>query len=119
MKCFQCGQEIEKGEEIKCNHRFLCEDCYLDNTIVVRTCDPESVRIAKNMESLGIASGKLSPEQSRVVEIVKSKGGVTPEYLLKELDMRPDELERVLASLRHIRRIKGEKRGDERYITLY
>ncbi len=119
MICSQCGKEISKGDEIKYNHKFICEDCYLDNTVVTRTCDPESVRMSRNMESLGISSGKISPSQARIVEVVEKNGAVTPENLSKELGVPADELQRDLAALRHMRRIKGEKRGEDRYIILY
>ncbi|MCU0822091.1 MAG: hypothetical protein MUC95_06415 [Spirochaetes bacterium] len=119
MICFQCNKEIADGDGIKYNHRYICEDCYLDNTVVTRTCDPESVRMTKNMESLGISSGKISPAQEKIVEIVGRTGGITPERLSKELGVPADELQRDLAALRQMRRIQGEKRGEERYIVKY
>ncbi len=119
MNCYQCGEEIPRGEGIKYNRWMMCEDCYLDNTIVVRTCDPESTRIAKNMEGFGMLTGKANPLETKILEIVEKTGGETPLNLSKQLKVELKEIQRVLAVLRHMRRTKAEKRGEEKYIVLY
>ncbi len=119
MKCEICNAEIKKGEETKWERKILCDDCYIDAAIPVHMCDPESVRMAKNMESLGLASGDVSETQARILEIIKKTGGTTREDLAVKIQINNADLQIELAALRHMRKIKGEKRGEQHFVILY
>ncbi len=120
MKCNICNNDLARGEEIKWErNKFICEDCYLDAAMPVRTCDPESVRIARNMQSLGLSTTEVSQIQAQILEVIEETGGVTPEVLAERLQVDPENLQWDLAALRHMRRIKGEKRGEKKYLLLY
>ena len=114
MKCGQCGSEMEADEEREHKGRKLCEDCYMDALSPVRTCDPWAVHNAK---SLGRYAGKmeaLTPIQSEILSILKEAGAIEPSELLRKLGgkMTLKELEREIATLRHMEKVRVEKQGD-------
>ena len=120
MKCDICDIDLEKGEGIKWRrNKLICEDCYLDAAMPVRPCDPESVRITRNMQSLGHSTTDINQTQARILEIIEETGGVTPEVLSEQLQISLPDLQWDLAALRHMRRIKGEKRGEQKFLILY
>ena len=119
MKCALCDVELKRGEELKWERKIVCEDCYLDAAIPVYTCDPESVRMARNMESLGFASGEVSERQAQILEIIKETGGTTHDDLADRLQINLNDLKIELAALRHMRKVKGEKRGEQHFVILY
>ncbi len=120
MKCNICDIDLEKDEGIKWRrNKLICEDCYLDASMPVHTCDPESDRITKNMQSLGLSTKEINQTQTRIIEIIEKTGGITRGILSEQLQVSPSDLQWDLATLRHMRRIKGEKRGEQNFLMLY
>ena len=113
MECDRCRQRIEEGEEREINGRILCEDCYMDFLSPSRTCDPWAVHSAKSFMKV---SGKprVNETQAKILEIIGETGGAERSTLCERLQIGPSELERAVASLRHMEMVRGELREDKK-----
>jgi hypothetical protein len=114
MDCDDCHGKIEPGDEKQHLGRTLCEDCFMDVLSPTKTCDPWAVHSAKSFEKHSEISPGLTPLQTEILSILKSTGGIEPQALLRRLEGRlsQKELERDFATLRHMEKARGEKRGD-------
>jgi hypothetical protein len=121
MKCDRCSAAIEPGEERDHSGQTLCEDCYMDVLSPVRACDPWAVHSAKSFEQHTGGSATLTPIQSEILRILEETGGIERAELLKRLEGRltPPQMEREFATLRHMEKARGEKRGGKVFITLW
>jgi hypothetical protein len=119
MKCAHCGELIPQGEEREHLGRMLCEDCYMDVLSPARACDPWAVHSAKSFgKELG-GRFELTVRQCRILEILKETGGAPFEQLIERLNISPPELEREIAALRHMEKVRGELRLGKRYLCLW
>ena len=116
MQCDRCGDPIEKGEERDMHGQVLCEDCTMDALSPARACDPWAVYTAK---SLVKEEAELNPVQKRILGVLRERGGVEPKVLAERLQIRPSDLEREIAALRHMERVRGELRGGKKVIVLW
>lgn len=121
MKCHQCQTEIDQGEEKEHLGQYLCEDCYMDALSPAKACDPWAVYCAKSLEQHGGGSIALTPIQSEIIRILAETGGVEPETLLRELrgKLTMPQFQREFAALRHMEKVRGEKREGRVYIRLW
>ena len=121
MKCGRCNAIINIGEETEHLGQILCEDCYMDVLSPVKACDPWAVHSAKTFEKKSGGFTKLTPLQEEILRILKETGGVEPKDLPEKLseDIELSELEREFAALRHMEKVRGEKRGDKVYWRLW
>lgn len=120
MKCEQCRAPIEPGEEKEHQSRVLCEDCYLD-ALPMKTCDPWAVYSATSLERHTGGDVTLTPRQSEILRILKETGGLEREALLEALggQLTMPELEREFATLRHMEKARGEKRGGKVFLRVW
>jgi DNA-directed RNA polymerase subunit RPC12/RpoP len=116
--CAKCGSLIPDGEDRQHYGKVMCEDCYMDALSPTRTCDPWAVHSAKQ---LGDKTGGLqtNPLQTRILEILVETGGMEPGDLARRLGIKPVELDREIASLRHMEKIRAELREGRKYIVLW
>jgi len=119
MQCEKCMDDIEQGEEREHNGRTLCEDCYMDALSPARTCDPWAVHTAKSLVKEGGAASQLNDIQAGILSILKETGGTELKDLSERLQLKPSDLEREIASLRHMEKIRGELREGRRIIRLW
>ena len=119
MKCSRCGREIIEGDTYNHLRETVCEDCYLDIRLGVKTCDPWAVHSATRFrESSGLKGTEgLTDLQRKIYELVKRKGKVTREEVIKNLNLSEQEMQTQLATLRHCELVKGRKEGDEVYLV--
>lgn len=120
MNCDHCQTAIEAGEERDHRSQMLCEDCYMDALSPVKACDPWAVYTATSLERLtGVST--LTPVQSEIIRILQETGGLEPPTLLQELGgkLTMSQLEREFATLRHMERVRGERREDMVVIRLW
>ncbi len=120
MNCERCNAPIEKGDEMAYSGQTLCEDCYMDALSPARACDPWKVYSAKSFEKH--TGGAVTTEiQERILDILKETGGIERPMLLERLkgDITASQLDRELATLRHMERTRGEKRGDGVFVRLW
>jgi hypothetical protein len=118
MNCEKCGTVIPVGEERDSYDRSLCEDCYMDSLSPTRTCDPWSVHSAK---TLGEAGGGfvLTALQSKILGLLGETGGAERKYLVDQIGISFIELEREIAALRHMEKVRGELREGKKFVTLW
>ena len=119
MTCHKCGVSIEDGEGREYHGQVLCEDCYMDALSPPRACDPWAVYTAKSLMNEEGGSPRFTPTQARILEILGETGGVGPEELIERLQISPSELEREIAALRHMEKVRGELRGGKKVLRLW
>jgi hypothetical protein len=118
-KCQICGCEIAEGESYMFKGVVLCEDCHMEETHPVQTCDPKAVRSAKVLGQSDKPSGKdsLDDLQKAMYKFVTDKGKVTLQEICAEFNLPPVRAQNQLAILRHLELIKGKKEADNTYIV--
>jgi late competence protein required for DNA uptake (superfamily II DNA/RNA helicase) len=119
IKCQKCGRDVPRDDALKHGQQLLCEDCYMDATHRVQTCDPLAVRSAKLFrKTSGLEAEKgLTGLQKSIFKFIKSRGKVTAAELVSEFHIPPQELENQIAILRHCELVKGQKEGSKVYLT--
>jgi hypothetical protein len=117
-KCQICGCEISEENSYTLGDAVLCDDCYMEETHPVQTCDPKAVRSAKVLDSSDEQSGKdkLDELQKALHKFVTDKGKVTLQEICAEFNLSPVRAQNQLAILRHLELIKGKKEADNTYI---
>ena len=118
MQCDRCNADIADGEERELNGRILCEDCCMDVMSPLKACDPWAVHSAKSFAKNQGGNLNLNPVQERILYILKD-GPIEPAMLSDRLNINVTELERELAVLRHMEKIRGELRDGKRFIRLW
>jgi hypothetical protein len=119
VKCQKCGREISRSDGFTRGAQILCEDCYIKATHRIQTCDPLAVRSAQRFrKTSGLeATEGLTGLQRAIYEFIKSRGKVTGVELFSKFHLSPEELENQIAILRHCELVKGQKEGDQVYLT--
>jgi hypothetical protein len=118
MQCDRCKTMIDNGEEKKLNGQLLCEDCCMDLMSPSKACDPWAVYSAKSFANKYGADMQLNPVQENILKILKH-GPVEPTLICELLKIGTGELDRDLATLRHMEKIRGELRDGKRFILLW
>jgi len=87
----------------------------------LKTCDPWAVHSARNFENISGKRESLMSIQSQILNILEQKGAMEPGQLLVELgsDLELKDLERQFATLRHMEKVRGEKKGDKVFWRLW
>ncbi|MDH4267436.1 MAG: hypothetical protein OEW45_17540 [Deltaproteobacteria bacterium] len=116
MKCARCEAQIKQGKEIEYHGRILCEDCYMDALSPARACNPWAVYTAK---SLSNQEGAVSETQAKILSVLKQTGGVEPNILAEMLQMKLTDLEREIAALRHMEKVRAKMKDDRKVICLW
>jgi hypothetical protein len=119
MKCDKCHDSLEQGEERELHGRVLCEDCYMDALSPPKTCDPWAVHSAKSFAKESGTEMQLNPTQQRILNILSETGGVEPKVLSERLQIKASDLEREIAALRHMEKIRGELRDGRKIVRLW
>ena len=116
MKCDKCECPIESGEEREHTGRTLCEDCYMDALSPAKACDPWAVYAAKSMSGSGSALTKL---QKSILAVLKETNGIEFEALATQLNLSPGELQREIATLRHMEKLTAVMDGNRKLFRLW
>ena len=99
--------------------QILCEDCYMDLLSPAKACDPWAVYSAKTFLKNDSSGPNLTPVQQRILEILQDEGPQERPTLCETLQLKEADLERELATLRHVEKIRGELRDGKRLIRLW
>jgi len=118
MKCDRCGKEVAAGEEIEYLGERVCEDCYMDLRNPAKACDPWAVKMAVG-EKGPDGQVELTERQERIVEELKRDQYVTPDDMARRLGIELKELQKEVATLRHLELVRGEKRDGVVYLTIF
>jgi hypothetical protein len=119
MNCERCGQPIPDDEEMDYYGETLCEVCYMHALSPARACDPWAVRSAQSLSKLSEDYAQLSDTQSRILQVLEETGGAEAEIVAAQLEMRLTDLQRELATLRHMEKVRGEMRDGVKVICLW
>jgi hypothetical protein len=116
MKCDRCGSLIKKGEEMEYHGQILCEDCYMDALSPARACDPWAVYTAK---SLSGEKAMLNEIQVKILKVLEETGGVKADILAEILHIELSDLEREIATLRHMEKVRAKMKDGKKVICLW
>ena len=119
MKCDRCRENIEEGEERELHGQILCEDCYIDTLSPAKACDPWAVYSAKSFSKEDGPTVEITETQSKILQILKETGGAEPRIILERLQIKPSDLEREIATLRHMEKVRGELREGKKILRLW
>ena len=119
LKCEHCKRVISEEEQRALHGQILCEDCYMDLLSPPRICDPWAVHSAKTFLKTTTADLKLTPVQQKIVDIFQEEGPQKPADLGKRLQIKEADLERDIAALRHMEKIRGELKEGKKLIRLW
>ena len=119
MKCDRCGEQIPAGEETEHHGRTLCEECYMQALSPSIGCDPWAVRSAQNLSQMGVEQVELTETQAKILQVLEETGGLTPPDLAERLQLNLPELEREMATLRHMEKIRGRMESGRPIIILW
>ncbi|MBW2129567.1 MAG: hypothetical protein JRH13_09410 [Deltaproteobacteria bacterium] len=116
MQCERCGDAVPAGEERELHGQILCEDCYMDFLSPPKACDPWAVHSAKSFTRKQARNVQLNPVQQKILRILEEQGPVEPGRLAKRLQIKPTDLEREIAALRHMEKVRGALRDGKRVL---
>ena len=116
MQCDRCKVTIKAGEEMERYGQTLCEDCYIDALSPAKACDPWAVHSAKSFSKKEGSDIKITDTQSKILQILNETGGAEPKVLSEMLEIKPSDLEREIATLRHMEKVKGALREGKKII---
>jgi len=119
MRCEHCEALVEEGEQRELHGRLLCEDCYMDLLSRPKICDPWAVYSAKTFFKNGNSDIELTPIQLSILEILQDEGPQEPANLCKRIQIKEADLERDIAVLRHMEKVRGELKGEKKFIRLW
>lgn len=119
MNCSRCRTTIVPGEERELHGQHLCEDCYMDMLSPAKACDPWAVYSAKSFEKWEGNAVTLTPLRQNILDILKKTGGIEPAILCEKLKMKFSDLEREIAALRHVEKVRAELRAGNKFICLW
>lgn len=119
MQCDKCGAAIEKQEAHDFHGQLICEDCYIDVLSPSKACDPWAVYSAKSFSSSDSAGSTVTATQSKILQLLKETGGAEPRVLSERLQLSPSDLEREIATLRHMEKLRAELRDGKKVICLW
>lgn len=111
MKCDRCGASVSEEEAQAHGAQTLCEDCLMDALSPAKACDPWAVKLAKGAAASG-GVGDLKGVEKALYELVREKGRVPKEEVSALLGVRPADVDRAFATLRHMEVLRGDRRPD-------
>ena len=119
MQCERCNVILEEGEEMELHGQRLCEDCYMDLLSPVKACDPWAVYSAKTFLKEQGRELQLNQLQQKILELLRDQGPIELGDLSEHLQGKVKDIERELASLRHMEKVRGELMEGKRYIRTW
>ncbi len=82
-----------------------------------KACDPWAVFSARRTQQKGEC--QLRPVQRAILSVLSEAGPLSPGALCERLQIDAADLERELATLRHMEKVRGELRNNQRLIMLW
>jgi hypothetical protein len=102
-----CQVVIEDGEGREFHGRILCDDCYMDALSPARTCDPWAVRSASFAKEGGETTEQSGSLQQKIITLIQGSRGLSRDELVERLSARPGDVDREIAALRHMEKIRA------------
>ena len=119
MDCDKCKNNIKKDEANDLYGQTLCEDCYIESLSPAKACDPWAVHSAKSFSKKNGSELEFTENQAKILQILKKPGSADSTTLLERLQTNIADLERDIATLRHMEKLRGELRQGEKIFRLW
>ena len=119
MRCDRCKESIDKGQERELHGQVFCEDCYIDTLSPAKACDPWAVYSAKSFSKESGSNIEITEIQAKILQILKETGGAEQRLLTERLQIKEPDLEREIATLRHMEKVRGELRDGKKVLRLW
>jgi len=119
MQCERCKAVIIEGEEKELHGKMFCEDCYMDILSPVKACDPWAVHSAKTFLKEQGRKLQFNQLQQKILELLREQGPIEPGKLSEHLQAKAADIERELASLRHMEKVRGELSDGKRLVRIW
>jgi ribosome-binding protein aMBF1 (putative translation factor) len=120
MKCEKCGREISADQVYTHQGQTLCDDCYLEARTHPRECDPWATYLAthtrERMGQQGVEG--LTDLQKTVYELIKGKGKVTRDDVIRHFNLSEAEMDAQMLPLMRLELVKEHSEGDKLYLLL-
>lgn len=113
MNCDRCHHVMAPGEEEVLHGQALCEDCYMDAFSPARTCDPWAVRSAMHCKDSD-GNATVSAVQGKLLAILRETGGADIGALVEQLGLKAADIQREIAALRHMEKVRGAMRDGKK-----
>jgi hypothetical protein len=119
MECERCKSLLKEGETYDLHGKVLCEDCYMYETNPPKACDPMAVSSALSVrKQLGqTGSSGLTELQQKIYNTIEKYGKITKEDLIKNLNIKPEQLEQEFAFFRHCELLRAFREDGKIYLT--
>ena len=91
----------------------------MDTLSPARTCDPWAVHSAKTFIKKSGAPPEINETQAEILRILKESGGTEFSTLLRKLHLKASDLEREIAALRHMEKVRGQLREGRKILRLW
>ena len=119
MKCTRCGRPIRKNNIRSHLGQSLCEDCYMDALSPPKACDPWAVHTAQTFLRGKDKATMMTERQRGIVAFIKKNGKAQAEEIERAFAMSVQELQREVATLRHMEIVRGLREEGKVYYTLF
>jgi len=119
MKCEKCGDIVGEQDSKEFHGQIICEDCYIDALSPAKACDPWAVYSAKSFSQKEGSKTDITETQSKILQILKETGGAEPKTISERLQISPSDLEREIATLRHMEKLRAEIRDGKKLFCLW
>jgi len=91
----------------------------MDALSPAKTCDPWAVHSAQSLAKSKGGTLELNKIQEQILRILKETGGVEPAIIADRLQINPADLEREVAPLRHMEKLRAELRDGRKFLILW
>lgn len=118
MNCQRCQAQVDESELREHHGHRVCEDCYMDLLSPTRMCDPWAVRSAKS--TLELKDGdNLNDLQQGILEILQQCEGISLRDLAVRLKTSERQLEKEVAALRHMEKVRAAMQNGRKVLVLW
>jgi hypothetical protein len=119
MQCEKCKNNIAEGEDRQLHGQVLCEDCYMVLLSPAKACEPWAVYSAKSFAKNQDYESQLTPLQQEILAVLRKEGPTEPGEIRARLQIEESDLEREIATLRHMEKLQGQLKEGKRLIRLW
>jgi hypothetical protein len=91
----------------------------MDALSPTQACNPWAVYLAKSSMNGGKNYSEVTDTQEKIIQVLEETGGLEHSILSERLKIKPSDLKRELATLRHMEKIRGENRDGKIVVKLW
>jgi len=84
-----------------------------------KACDPWAVYSARSFSDKEGPNTNITKIQSKILHTLKETGGVEPKIISERLQLDPSDLEREIATLRHMEKVRSQLREGKKILCVW